>query len=169
MSRAELHGDGLGDVLIGAYQNDSNTQVDAGRSYVVFGVTTNTPINLADVVSGVGGFAIDAQNSGDWAGRSVSGLGDINGDGLADILIGANNAASGSGNGRAYVVYGKTGGGPVNLANVVSGTGGFAILAQGSGDNAGRSVSAAPSDYPSTLRVDRVGRVARVDSIGAMA
>ncbi|MBM3188845.1 MAG: hypothetical protein FJZ90_09005, partial [Chloroflexi bacterium] len=53
----------------------------------------------------------------DW-GPSAAGLGDINGDGVGDLLLG--DPSAGSGQGRAYVVLGRRGGGwssPFSLAN----------------------------------------------------
>ena len=48
--------------------------------------------------------------AGDEFGFSVSGAGDVNGDGFADVIVGANfNDAGGSNAGRAYVYYGGPG------------------------------------------------------------
>jgi hypothetical protein len=65
---------------------------DAGKSYVVFGKTNNTAINLSDIASGTGGFVINGENAGDDSGFSVSTAGDVNGDGLDDLIIGARYA-----------------------------------------------------------------------------
>ena len=44
--------------------------------------------NLTDL-NGQNGFKLDGENNGDWSGSSVSAAGDVNGDGHADLLIGA--------------------------------------------------------------------------------
>ena len=43
---------------------------------------------LAEVVTGIGGFVINGIDADDRSGR-VSGAGDVNGDGLADVIVGA--------------------------------------------------------------------------------
>lgn len=47
--------------------------------------------NLTDL-NGTNGFAINGINTNDQSGYSVSGAGDVNADGIADIIIGAFNA-----------------------------------------------------------------------------
>lgn len=124
----DVNGDGLADVIISAPYATANGATYSGQCFVVFGKTTNTPVNLAVVRNGVGGFRIDGRPS-DRLGRSISGLGDVNGDGLDDVYVGAvlgdPNGVSNAGQG--YVVFGKNTGTPVNLSNVLNGTGGFVI------------------------------------------
>lgn len=53
---------------------------------------------------------LKAENAGDDFGRHVEGVGDVNGDGFADVIVGApNNSAAGHQAGRAYVYSGKDG------------------------------------------------------------
>ncbi len=142
----DVNGDGLGDLIIGAHKSDmSSTVTDAGRSYVVFGTTSNSPIDLSAVATGVGGFAITGQSGNDQSGYSVGSAGDLNGDGLADLMVGAPYSDMGSSVdvGRSYVVYGKSTGTAVSLSDVAKGSGGFVINGQGASDQSGWSVSSA--------------------------
>ena len=89
----DINGDGIDDLIIGAYGADPNGNSDAGRSYVVFGSDSSLP-NPFDLSSlnGSNGFVLNGEVGDDYAGRSVSAAGDINGDGIDDLIIGATNA-----------------------------------------------------------------------------
>jgi uncharacterized protein (DUF2147 family) len=144
-SAGDVNGDGLDDLIIGAYGADSDNRSEAGRSYVVFGKKTGNVVELSQVSAGTGGFAINGEVSGDYSGISVSAAGDVNGDGLDDLIVGADGVDP-SGKleaGRSYVVFGKKTGNVVELSQVSAGTGGFAINGEVSGDYSGISVSAA--------------------------
>ncbi|EDY37123.1 FG-GAP repeat domain protein, partial [Cyanobium sp. PCC 7001] len=132
-SAGDVNGDGLSDLIIGAYASDSNG-VASGRSYVIFGTSNPTSIDLTSITVGIGGFVINGEASFNNSGYSVSSAGDVNGDGLADLLIGAPFAGPYS-NGRSYVVYGKSvNTNPVELADIAAGIGGFVILGEQSAD-----------------------------------
>lgn len=124
VSRAgDVNGDGIDDILIGAPQGNNNT----GQSYVVFGSKNQWPttISLADL-NGSNGYAINGIHAGDFSGGSVSGAGDINGDGIDDILI---NSSTANIAGQSYVVFGSKAAWPsasFNLSNL-NGNNGFAI------------------------------------------
>ena len=81
-------------------------------------------------------FVINGQCAGDYSGYSVSFAGDVNGDGLNDLVIGAygNDLAAGANAGRSYVVFGKTGCTAINLSAVAAGSGGFVINGQCAGE-----------------------------------
>lgn len=139
----DVNGDGLADLIVGAYQADPNGE-SSGKSYVVFGKADGTTANLSDVAAGTGGFAIEGETSGDEAGISVSHAGDVNGDGLADLIVGAHLAdPNGNKSGKSYVVFGKADGTAVNLSDVAAGTGGFVINGEGELSISGGSVSSA--------------------------
>lgn len=137
----DVNGDKFSDVIVGARKHELTTAILArGAVYVVFGKPGGIGQNLrvADL-NGNNGFMIRGADTHSNAGRSVSCAGDVNGDGLGDLLIGA---TSGMDSGAAYVVFGKIGGFPpiVELASL-NGTNGFKIQG-GNLDRAGVSVAA---------------------------
>lgn len=135
----DVNGDGRGDVLIGAPGVDVGALTDAGAAFVVYGTNPGT-VNLADVYNGVGGYAIKGEVAGDAAGTNVLSIHDMNGDGIADYLIGApGNDQSGTNAGAVYVVWGGASGG-VNLSAVAAGTGGFKITGAKSNDAVGNII-----------------------------
>ncbi|MCX8519029.1 MAG: Ig-like domain-containing protein, partial [Methylophilaceae bacterium] len=140
VAAGDVNGDGLADVLVSLPWHDAGG-VDAGRSYVVFGKASGATVNINDIVAGTGGFAITGEAAGDYSGSSLAAAGDVNGDGLSDVLVSAPN--NGGNTGRSYVVYGKTNTSAVSLSAVVVGSGGFAITGEAAGDKSGASVSAA--------------------------
>ncbi|MFO1038997.1 MAG: FG-GAP-like repeat-containing protein [Geminicoccaceae bacterium] len=145
-SAGDVNGDGLADLLIDAQANRSGGQ-DAGAAYLVYGHTAPFPatLGLASVGSTTPGVKLQGL-AGELAGYSVSSCGDINGDGYADLVVGApNNSSKGTISGAAYVLFGKAAAftSTLSLAQAASGLGGFKIQGQNAGDVAGTSVSSA--------------------------
>jgi predicted ribosomally synthesized peptide with SipW-like signal peptide len=89
-SAGDVNGDGVPDALVGAPYADYNGRTNAGASYVVFGKTTTTAIDLASL--GGQGYRIDGAGAGDQSGGALAGAGDVNGDGRPDLLVGATTA-----------------------------------------------------------------------------
>ena len=115
----DVNGDGFDDLLIGAPLGSSATAYNGGQVYVVHGKSSTAAVNLATLSKGGGGgFVVNGQARADNAGSSIAGIGDINGDGLDDVLIGAPKANNGRriDPGKVYIVYGKKSATPVNLS-----------------------------------------------------
>jgi len=148
----DVNGDGLGDFIVCAPKVDLGDD-EGGRCYVVFGRAEFAPsLSLGALVGGGGGFVINGESSaalagsGGSAGIAVGGGGDVNGDGLDDLLVGVSSFAeleSELDRGRAWVIYGRTGGEAVELAEIAGGAGGFAIDGLSAFDWAGASVAMA--------------------------
>ncbi len=116
----------------------------SGAAYVVFGGAGGFPASIAlGSLNGSAGFRLTGVAAGDYAGWSVSGAGDVDGDGFADLLVGALNAdPTGSNSGAAYVVFGGAGGFPASIAlGSLNGSAGFAVNGAAADDRAGPAVS----------------------------
>jgi hypothetical protein len=117
----DVNCDGYADVIVGAYYNAAGG-TDAGRAYVYSGQTGA----LLHTFTG--------EAAGDFFGVSVSGAGDVDDDGYADLIVGAHcNDAGGTDAGRAYVYSGQTGG----LLHIFTGEAAdnyFGISVSGAGD-----------------------------------
>lgn len=138
-SAGDVNGDNISDFFIAAPIANNLT----GQSYVIFGSKEPWPsVMNANELNGQNGFAINGINPNDTCGYALTGIGDINGDRIGDIILGAsrwNNYA-----GQSYVIFGKKGTWPavINVANL-DGNNGFAISGSGSMDNVGYDVGRA--------------------------
>ena len=141
----DVNGDGLIDFIIGAPFNDVDGLHFVGSTYLVFGGNAGADIDLANL-SPSQGIRIDGDGEGQSeSGFSVASAGDINGDGLAEIIIGAPEASPDGREdaGSAYVIFGKTDGwSNIDLANLAPGDG-FRIDGAAADDNTAYSVSSA--------------------------
>lgn len=94
----DVDGDGYDDVLAGAY-----SQAGTGKVYLFKGSAT-IPSAAAD-------WTATGTSAGGQFGIRVASAGDVNGDGKADVIVGANVHANGqSGEGGAFVYYGTCAG-----------------------------------------------------------
>ena len=143
-SAGDVNGDGFDDMIVGAPSAGAagNTKSNAGESYLIFGkASLPATIDLANL--GSAGIKIFGAEAGDDSGVSVSGAGDVNGDGLDDLIVGAYHLNFFSPEkGKSYVIFGKaTLPSTIDLANL--GAAGITILGTSGNDWTGKSVSSA--------------------------
>eukprot|EP01032_Pedospumella_encystans_P039203 gene39203-biopygen15068 len=159
----DVNGDGIDDVIIGAYFADPPSlpaSSDAGIVYVVFGKnmtgssTAFGDIELSSIVTGSSyGFRILAVGAGDQLGLSVSRAGDVNNDGISDVIVAARNTdptnfAANSNAGICYVIFGRKVTSPANAFGDIQLTStalpsnvGFRIIGAAAGYLSGSAVS----------------------------
>ncbi len=143
----DINGDGVDDLIIGASSAGPEGKA-TGESYVIFGAPNlgaggSLDLNLLD---GLNGFTIIGADSGDSVGFAVNAAGDVNGDGVDDLLVAAPNADSDDPQtGACYVVFGAKGigaSGTLPLASL-DGTNGFVMIGALRRGRAGNEVSRA--------------------------
>ena len=108
-----MDGDGLDDIIIGAAGHDDAGNL-AGAAYIVRGSSLGAD---AVIDLSTADYKFTGENPGDYAGATVADAGDVDGDGLGDILVGAlNYSATYTDQGAAYIVLGKSLGSNRNIS-----------------------------------------------------
>ena len=126
----DVDGDGEADLLIGAWGQDAGG-ADAGAAYLLLGpVTADADLSYADT-------RFVGDSPGEYAGSAVVG-GDLDGDGFADLAIGAPYLTEDAVTGGAYLVRG-----PVDASHVALVDADARLLGESGGDLAGSALAIA--------------------------
>jgi len=139
-SAGDVNGDGIDDILVGAERNDDGPGSNGGAVYIFFGATTlSGTISLGEGQSA--DVTILGKADGDRLSSGMSGAGDVNGDGIDDIIMGARFNGDGASNaGVAYIFFGAaTLSGTKDLGR--SGSADVTILGKAGNDYLGHGVS----------------------------
>lgn|GEM_PF-835127 len=152
----DINGDGIDDLIISApnagdildSQFADGYSDQRGEVYVVFGRRNGfeSRLNIADRLNGDRGFMLSGIGAEDNLGSDLSNIGDLNGDGIADLIVGASKATSGgeyTQSGQAYVVFGRRDGFDAQFdLNSLNGNNGFSLAGIDPADGLGNAVSA---------------------------
>jgi hypothetical protein len=88
----DANGDGINDLLIGCPGCDPLGRADAGAAYLIYCGEEMIDIDLADFVNGQDGVKLGGAAAHHQLGMTVSNAADLNGDGFADLVLGAPGA-----------------------------------------------------------------------------
>jgi hypothetical protein len=104
----DVNGDGYADVIVGAYQYDAGEGWGEGAAFVFLGSASG----IASGNPGTAAAQLESDQPSESLGVSVAGAGDVNGDGYADVILGAPSYAAGEGwgEGAAFVFLGSASG-----------------------------------------------------------
>jgi len=109
----DVNGDGFDDVIVGAPGFD-NGEADEGAAFLFLGTASGLETAPA--------WSAESDQAGARFGISVSSAGDVNGDGLSDLLVGASlYDVTTTNEGRAYLYLGGAGGPTLSPVKVLSG------------------------------------------------
>ena len=121
----DLDGDGVGDLAVGALGDDDGG-ADRGAAWILFLRADGTVKAQSKISAASGGFT-GALDAGDWFGFAGAALGDLDGDGVGDLAVGAPRDDDGVANGGAvWILFLDAGGAVRSHAKISATSGGFA-------------------------------------------
>ena len=129
----DINNDGLEDIAFGVELATASGLQYAGAAYIIFGssVPYPSPFDLS-TLDGSNGFVVNGVAYDERRGATIAGPGDINGDGIDDLIIGSSSTSP-----DEIVIYGTTSFPATITSNDITGTNGFLIDTPGSNQIAG--------------------------------
>ena len=125
----DLNGDGIADLAVGASKDDTGGYI-SGAVYVLFLNANGTAKGSQKIASGIGG--APGLATGDRFGSAVASLGDLDGDGIRELAVGAaSDDTGGSYRGAVHVLFMCANGTAKASQKIASGVGGGPVLANG--------------------------------------
>jgi hypothetical protein len=104
-SVGDVDNDGVGDLVVGAYGDNGDGGADRGAVYVLLLNAGNATVKEVQKISDItGGLAPGTLGNNDEFGISVAGLGDADGDGVPDVVVGARGDGP-SDHGALYILF----------------------------------------------------------------
>ena len=123
-SLGDLDGDGITELVVGA-ELDDDGGADRGAVWILFLNADGTVKSQQKISDTEGGFTGEL-NDEDYFGRSVTNLGDLNGDGVSDLAVGAySDKDGGSGKGAVWILFLRVDGMVQSQQKISSTEGGF--------------------------------------------
>jgi len=160
----DLNGDGATEVAVGAFRDDVDGKAEAGSVWIVSLETDGTVSTQTQITENSGGFG-GTLAAGDQFGVSVAALGDVNGDGVEDLAVGARfDSEAGENRGAVWILF-------LNADGTVDGgikiDDGDAGLQLSNGDKFGQEVASGDVDGDGTTEL-AVGATGTNDGEGGV-
>ena len=139
----DLDGDGVDDMAVGAFGDNTGGSNRGAVHILFFNANRTVKANTKIADGNSGGLPMNTLADNDLFGSSLTGLGDLDGDGVPDLAVGAFGDGTGGGwRGAAYILFLNANGTVKTFAKIADGnSGGLPMNTLANDDEFGRSVS----------------------------
>ena len=123
----DLDGDGVQDLAVGA-RNDANNASESseGAVYILFMNVNGSVSSNVKITDGMAGFSPNGLDASDWFGYSVANIGDLDGDGVQDLVVSAKSDENlESAEGAFYILFMNSNGSVDSNVKISDGLAGF--------------------------------------------